>query len=76
MLINQLLVTDTMPFVSIGCYSQKAEKKITYVFKENMVSNTKIHTGVSSGGNGEVMMSARVSFPVGVPGVFEQEVVK
>ena len=41
MLINQPLTTETLLFGSIGCYSQKAEKKITYVFKENMVSNTK-----------------------------------
>ena len=41
MLINQLLMTETLLFGSIGCYSQKAEKKITYVFKENMVSNAK-----------------------------------
>ena len=40
MLIYQLLVTETLLFVSIGCYSQKAEKKLTNVL-ENMVSNTK-----------------------------------
>ena len=40
-MINQRLMTETLLFGFIGCYSQKAEKKITNFFEENMVSNTK-----------------------------------
>ena len=41
MLINQPLMPETLLFASIGCYSQKAEKKLTNFFEENMVSNAK-----------------------------------